>query len=121
MQLSPGFRVRRPERFVLLSFALRVDLYGPVRARLRGGQAAHEQPLGPRGGRHVSLAVAPGLLPDAISSCTVVRGHLTLQASIQRQAPRGYGRFCSRPRLHPRPLHGYAGSNVASNVSAWQD
>ncbi len=44
MQFSPSFRVSSPERFVLSSFALHVDLYGPVRARLRGGQAAHEQP-----------------------------------------------------------------------------
>ena len=58
-----------------MSFALQVDLYGPVRARLRG-QAAHEQPPEPRDGRHVNLAVAAGLLPDGIAGCTVLlRSH----------------------------------------------
>ena len=113
MQLSPGFRVRRPERFVLLSFALHVDLFGPVRALLRGGQPGRVRRRGPRGGRHVSLAVALGLLPDGIAACTVLRGPCQHHASIDLQVPHGQGRFCSRARLHPRAWERYAAVDVA--------
>ena len=78
-----------------MSFALQVDLYGPVRARLRG-QAAHEQPPEPRDGRHVSLAVALGLLPDGSTACTVL---LRSHCPVGQQPPPGPARLTQAPIL----------------------
>ena len=112
MQSSPGFRVRSSERFVSPSFTLQVDLYGPVRARYAAAKLS-VCGLGPRGGRHGSLAVGLGLLPDGIAACTVLRGPCQHHASIDLQVPHGQGRFCSRARLHPRAWERYAAVDVA--------
>ena len=49
--------------------------------------------LVPRGGRHVSLAVALGLLPDGMAACTVLSGPIALQDSSRLQVPRGEHRL----------------------------